>query len=109
MTSEPNLARADEPQAMTIDEAVEAFPGRWMLIKVTARNRYDQPAEGVVVANGPTRDSIQDAVMEHLVRRQPDSSYYVTVGYKRLRTREEFEDLVRRTIERDRSRGKKRR
>jgi hypothetical protein len=47
--------------------------------------------------------------MEHLVRRRPDSSYYVTSGYKRLRTREEFEDLVRRTIEQDRSRGKKRR
>ena len=109
MTSEPDAPGAAEPRPMTIDEAVEAYPGRWMLIKVTARNKYDAPTEGIVVANGPTRDSIQEAVMEHLVRRQPDSSYYVTKGYKRLRTREEFEDLVRRMIERDRSRGKKRR
>jgi hypothetical protein len=94
---------------MSIDEAVEAYRGQWMLIKVTARNKYDAPTEGIVVANGPTRDSIQEAIMEHLVRRRPDASYYVTAGYRRLRTREEFEELVRRTIERDRSRGKKRR
>ena len=109
MTAEPNAAGSAGSRPMTIDEAVEAYPGQWMLIKVTAVNKYDAPAEGIVVAVGPTRDSIQDAVMEHLVHRRPDSSYYVTSGYKRLRTREEFEELVRRTIERDRSRGKKRR
>jgi hypothetical protein len=109
MTSEPDAPGAAEPRPMTIDEAAEAYPGQWMLIKVTAVTKYDAPAEGIVVAVGPTRDSIQDAVMEHLVRRRPDSSYFVAAGYKRLRTREEFDELVRRTIEQDRSRGRKRR
>ena len=109
MTAGADATNAIEPRPMTIDEAVEAHPGQWMLIRVTARDKYDAPAEGVVVANAPTRDRIQDAILDHLVRRRPDASYYLTSGYKRLRTREEFQQLVQRTIEREQSRGRKRR
>jgi hypothetical protein len=107
MTTDERLPTVPE-RPVTINEASDMYPGQWILMRVTESDEYDEPVAGLIVTTGPTRDSIQDAVMEHVVRRR-DGHYFVFSDLKRVSSRAEWEEIVRRATERERYGGRKRR
>jgi hypothetical protein len=108
MTAKPRETSVAEQQPITINEASDRYPGQWILMKVTESDEHDEPVAGLIVTTGPTRDSIQEAVMEHVVRRR-DGRYFVFSELRRLSTRAEWEPIVQRAIEREQYGGRKRR
>lgn len=69
---------AEQPQILSVDEASAAYPGQWILMRVTACDQDDVPSQGVVVATGRTRSSIQPAVMQAVTSaKEIGAQYYV--------------------------------
>jgi hypothetical protein len=73
------------PQPLTINEASERHPNEWILMRVTARDEYDVPTLGLIVAAAKKRNDIQPAVLDAVAGAgQTGEEYYVFRGYKRL-------------------------
>ena len=79
---------------VSVDDAAEAHPGQWILMKVTEVSAYDAPVAGIVVATSPTRDGIQPILMDRLVHNPPDGRYLTLFGGKIPRTPEEWRELL---------------
>ena len=106
MTDEPQPA--GEQQPISVDDLAELYPGQRIFMKVTACDEHEVATHGIVLAAGPTRDSIQQIIMETLLSaREPGLGYYVTGGYRRIRTQEEWLEVLNRALEKDRSRGRR--
>ena len=98
-----------DPHPISVDEAAAAYPGRWILLQVTAVDEYDVASHGIVVATGPTRESIQPKVME--VFTSPGGArlrHLVFTGYRRIRSREEWSELLEGIIQTEASGGRQR-
>ncbi|MGE0540939.1 MAG: hypothetical protein AB7R89_12245 [Dehalococcoidia bacterium] len=108
MTVDNGQTIAADQQPMTVNEASDRYPGQWILMRVLETDEYDEPVSGLIVTTGPTRDSIQDAVMEHVVRRR-DGHYFVFSDLKRISSRREWEEIMERAMERERYGRRKRR
>ena len=105
--SEPRTTPDQRP--VSIDEASEAYPGQWLLMKVTAVDEYDTPTHGLIVASGPTRASIQQTILDVLTRPGgSDGRYCIFSGYKRIKSREEWSALIAKLIAEGTSVGRKR-
>ena len=96
-----------DQRPMLVDDAAGTYPGQWIFMKVTACDEHDVATHGIVIATGPTRNSIQDTIMQTLTSvREPGLGYYVFCGYRRIRTHEEWLEVLNATIAKDRSRGR---
>jgi hypothetical protein len=108
MTVDNGQTMAADQQPVTVNEASDMYPGQWILMLVLETDEHDEPLTGLIVTTGPTRDSIQDAVMEHVVRRR-DGHYFVFSDLKRIHSRREWEEIMERAMERQRYGRRKRR
>jgi hypothetical protein len=61
------------------------------------------------VTTGHTRESIQPAVMEHVVHRRPAIQHFVFFGYKRIRSSEEWAQMLQQITRKRRVRDPQRR
>jgi hypothetical protein len=108
VTIENRQTNTAAQRPVTVNEASDMYPGQWILMRVLETDEHDEPVTGLIVATGPTRDSIQDAVMEHVVRRR-DGRYFVFSELRRFSSRAEWEPFMKRAMEREQFSGRKRR
>ena len=82
---------------MTIDEAVELYPGEWMLMQVLERDDYHSPSRGVIVAHRQTRGGIQKTLIRILIEAKGSArQYYFFCGFRDLRSPEEWQEALER-------------
>ena len=109
MTDEPQPA--GEQQPISVDELADLYPGQCILLKVTARDEHEVATHGIVITAGPTRESIQERLMEELLAakaRNDGSSYLVYGGYKPGRAHVQWVKLLIHLVMRESSLGKQR-
>ncbi|MGH2586352.1 MAG: hypothetical protein ACRDJE_15670 [Dehalococcoidia bacterium] len=108
MTIEKRQTSTADQRPVSVNEASDMYPGQWILMRVLETDEHDEPVAGLIVTTGPTRDSIQDAVMEYVVRRR-DGRYFVFSELRRFSSRAEWEPFMERAMDREQYSGRKRR
>lgn len=108
MTSEHGSR--DSSLTLSVDEAAERHRGKWILMRVTQLDDRAVPSYGTILATGPTRRSIQEAVLAVIEEsRITGSQYYTFSGHKRIRSGSEWAQTLDQIVERGIRSGRRRR
>jgi hypothetical protein len=78
------MATEVQPQSLSVEEAIARFPNEWVLMKVTAEDRYHAPSHGVVLAHHAKRGTLQRLILNELATQRPaKGQYYLFQAYPR--------------------------
>lgn len=99
----------DEQQTISVDEAAQRFIDQWLLMRVTEYDAQHLPHAGVIVARGPSRESIQSATVAAGKAQEQGASYYLFQAFRPLQTTEEWRATLAASARRGAAGGRKKR
>ncbi|HLZ25368.1 MAG TPA: hypothetical protein VKQ30_24870 [Ktedonobacterales bacterium] len=92
--SEPAPAIDWNGPIMTVDEAIDRYPGQWMLM-IVLEKRDGWPEKGRLIAHSQSRQEIDEIEMAAIrARPDPGGVYSMFEGYHLIRTGEELGRLL---------------
>jgi hypothetical protein len=78
------MAIEAHPQSLSLEEAIARYANEWVLMKVTAEDRYHAPSHGVVVAHHPKRGTLQRQILNEIATHgAAGRQYYLFQAYPR--------------------------
>ncbi len=88
------------PRELTLDEALTAYPGQWVLMRVTRWDDHAYPARGYLVAHSRSRVKIDAAWSEAFLAGQSTPGIlYRFQAHAPLRTQQEWTAALERLAE----------
>ena len=92
----------------SIDEVAAHHHREWILLQVTEHDTYYVPSKGIVIATGPTRRSIQPAVLQAVETMKTDKvEHFVFFGHKRVPPGHKTSAALQSVVEREMDRGQR--
>ncbi len=84
-----------DERVMSVDEAKAAYPGQWILMRVTRTDEFDAPTHGIVVATGPTSAGIPPKVRKIFSSpNMPRERHVMFTGHTRIDPRTAYVKLL---------------